>query len=148
MERSLLVIKKTRDNWRRLMESVPEEKWTEIPKGFQNSLEWNLGHSVVTTSLLAYGLCDLQIPVLPTEVIEKYRKGSKASEVGMDWGNWMDQTVSTLALDRKTKPFLVEKPYETSFGVKLSNIEEVIHFLSVHEGIHFGYALALKKSLL
>ncbi len=37
------------------------------------------------------------------------------------------------------------KPYETSFGIKLSNLEEALEFAALHEGLHSGYALAMKK---
>lgn len=37
------------------------------------------------------------------------------------------------------------KSYTTSYGVELTNIEEAIRFISVHEGVHFGVMLSLKK---
>jgi len=35
--------------------------------------------------------------------------------------------------------------YETSFGLNLTSIEEAISFNNIHEGIHFGYLLAMVK---
>ena len=35
--------------------------------------------------------------------------------------------------------------YTTSYNVTLNSIEEAIKFNNVHEGLHFGYAMAMKK---
>jgi len=40
------------------------------------------------------------------------------------------------------------KGYQTSYGVYLASIEEVITFMSVHEGLHLGYAMAQKRTIL
>jgi hypothetical protein len=40
------------------------------------------------------------------------------------------------------------KAYPTSFGVTLSEIEEAIMFNNVHEGMHLGYCIALRKVIL
>ena len=35
--------------------------------------------------------------------------------------------------------------YKTMFGVELTNIDDAIKYVSSHEGLHLGYAMALKK---
>ena len=38
--------------------------------------------------------------------------------------------------------------YTTSYNITLSSIEEAIQFNNVHDGLHFGYIMALKKVIL
>ena len=37
--------------------------------------------------------------------------------------------------------------YKTSAGIELNSPEDVLSFLPIHEGIHLGYAMALKRML-
>ena len=35
--------------------------------------------------------------------------------------------------------------YQTSFNVPLSNVADAVKYLTMHEGMHYGYAMAIKK---
>ena len=37
--------------------------------------------------------------------------------------------------------------YPTSYNYTLRSIEDAINFNNIHEGVHYGYALALRKAL-
>ena len=39
-------------------------------------------------------------------------------------------------------------PYTTSFGLDLKNIQDAIIFNNMHESLHYGYALALKRAII
>ena len=43
--------------------------------------------------------------------------------------------------------FKTYNEYTTSYNVTLNNIEKAIMFNNVHEGLHLGYIMALKKAL-
>jgi hypothetical protein len=43
--------------------------------------------------------------------------------------------------------FVQYKPYTTSYGYTLNNIEDAVRFVMVHDALHFGYAMAIRKNL-
>ena len=54
-------------------------------------------------------------------------------------------SVDQLIIDMDNKIFGNFNPYTTSFGVELTSIDDVVKFIGMHEGIHIGYAMALKR---
>jgi hypothetical protein len=54
-------------------------------------------------------------------------------------------TVDLLEEDYKNGIFKQFKTYTTGYNATLSNVEEAIMFNNIHEGLHFGYAMALRK---
>jgi hypothetical protein len=57
------------------------------------------------------------------------------------------QTVDQFRQDVEKGVFREFHEYTTSFGVTISSNEEAIHFNSLHETLHLGYAMAMRKSL-
>ncbi len=52
MERKLFVMKKNRENYAKLFLDFDSESRNLVPDGFNNSIHWNEGHGLVTTSIL------------------------------------------------------------------------------------------------
>lgn len=144
-------LQKTRDNILRLFSSHSIEELNKIPLGFNNNLYWNYAHVIVTSHLITYGNCDLEIK-LDDSFVNEFRKGSKpfkeytqkdADELIQLSNNSLNQ----IKTDYENGLFANFKLYETSFGVTLENIDTALEFLPVHEGLHLGYMMALRKSL-
>ena len=139
----------TRKNFLNLINSLTEEQLNHIPKGFNNHIIWNFGHSIITQQLLCYNLSGNRMYV-DKELVHKYRIGTKPEEIISK-----DETekLKTMAMDLvskfeedlKTDIFIEYKEYTTSYNVTLSNIEDAIKFNNIHEGLHLGYAMALRK---
>lgn len=138
-----------------ITEGIPEEKMFQIPKGFNNNIYWNLGHVSATLALLTYKLSNLPIP-LDEQFILSFGKGSSPA-------SWVDRskipTVNELKQilkelpvqvknDLNEKQFVNFKPYQTSAGINLQNIDDSLNFVFFHDGLHVGYILAQKRSLL
>ena len=123
---------------------------TIIPEGYNNSLIWNAAHNMVTLQLLAYKLSGLEMH-LSDDLVNMYRKGTKAStQDNMDINELKKLLISTamqLKTDYENGIFKSYSPYETSFGITLSSIEEVISFNNLHEGLHLGYMMSMAKNL-
>ena len=121
-----------------------------IPPGFVNHIAWNAAHVVVTQQVLHYGLSGLE-PHLPTQLIEKYRKGTGPAD--SDETSYqrvmevLDRGPELLAEDYSQGRFENFTPYTTSAGFRLRSIEDAIQFNNFHEGIHLGYIMALEKAL-
>ena len=139
----------TRANILKAVEGFTLTQVNTIPTKYSNNLAWNLGHVVATQQLLLYGLSDLPMHLEP-EFIAKYRKGSRP-EKDIDQTEWnliVDSFESTriqAKLDYENGLFKTFKQYETSYGMVLNSIEEAITFNNVHEGLHYGSILAIRK---
>lgn len=131
------------------MENMSLEALNKVPQAFNNNILWNFGHSIASQQLLCYKLAKLE-PKMPMELILKYRKGTKPEsyieqeELSALLG-YSDSTMEALIADYENGLFSAYSPYTTSYGVDLATIEDAIKFVSVHDGLHYGYAMALKR---
>ncbi len=147
--RSIDILKTTRNNIQKVIDGFSLEQLNQIPEGFNNNLIWNYGHVLVTQQLLVYSLSGLNLNI-KKEWIEKYRKGTKPIDsIGQEELDQLKEfhlkTPDQTREDYVNGRFRDFKTYPTSFGVILSNVEEAIYFNNVHEGMHLGIMLSLKK---
>ena len=125
-------------------------KVSVIPDGYSNSIIWNAAHNLVTLQLLAYKLSGLNINI-PETFVDIYKKGTTASEENNidieELKTLLITTAKQLAIDYEKGIFKTYSPYETSYGITLNSIDEVISFNNTHEGLHLGYMMAMSKNL-
>ncbi|MEM6319521.1 MAG: DinB family protein [Bacteroidota bacterium] len=151
MKRHLNILKATRKNILKHLEDISLDHLNVIPDGYNNNLIWNAAHVVVTQQLLCYAMSGLDVK-LPKEIISAYRKGSKPekaisqAEVNQI-KSWLTESIEWLAADIEAGKFQNFKEYATSFGYTLTSFEDAVTFNNVHEGMHLGYIIALKKHL-
>jgi len=122
-----------------------------VPKGYRNSIFWNIAHTVVTQQLLTYGLSSQPL-LIEEELVANYKKGTatvhKATEKELvRIKSLLFSTLEQTKTDYDKGYFKNFTPYTTSLNVTLSTIEEAIRFNVFHEGIHLGYILAMKNCL-
>lgn len=139
----------TRKNMQNLIGAYSIDQLNKIPEGFKNNLVWNYGHVVATQQLLVYGLSGLTLH-MENEFVEKYRKGSKPeSKVGKAEFAYLNKLFNelpnTTLIDYNKGNFEMYRTYETSFGVTLKNVEDGILFNNMHEAMHLGTMLAIRK---
>lgn len=145
----LHVLEATRNNIIKIIDAHNIDQLNHIPSNFNNNLAWNFGHVVATQQLLIYGLS--QTPMaLEDELIQKYRKGSKPSDfINQEEINHLkdfsSKSIKQLLTDYEQNIFGQYKSYTTSYGTTLNNIDQAIRFNNVHEGLHFGTCLDLRK---
>ena len=145
----LEILRITRENTLAQLNTLSIEQVNKIPEGFNNNIIWNAAHMVVTQQLLMYGLSGLELDV-PNDWVSSYRKGTAPGKVVSEddflliKAKMLD-TVDKAIEDVKAKNFLNFKAYKTSYGVELKSIEDAIVFNNVHEGMHFGNILSMRK---
>ncbi|MEL0651900.1 DinB family protein [Algibacter sp. TI.3.09] len=128
------------------------EDLNKIPEGFNNNIIWNIAHMVVTTQVLAYKLSGLPM-VVSDEMIGKYKKDSKpegdVTQAEVDEINGLlISTIKQLEADYKAGVFKNYTEYTVSTtGNTLRSIDDVLPFDLVHEGMHYGYILALSRAV-
>lgn len=125
------------------------EQLHKIPNGFNNNIVWNVVHLVVTQQLLHYKLSELDC-LVPEELIENYRKGTKPSKkiTQEKWNEILELfkgLPDTLQEDFEANIFNQYSDYKTSTGFLIRNINDAIVFNNYHEGIHLGVIMALCK---
>lgn len=144
-------IRKARENFIAILNEMDEAALNHIPPGFNNNIIWNFGHIIATQQAICYRLSGLDMYV-SSELIDSYKKGTKP-----------DGTVSSAEIDKlkQLATFTIEKlqedldkhrfqhyqEYTTSFGITLTHIEEGVRFDAMHESLHLGYAMALRKAV-
>ncbi len=141
----------TRENLLSAIEGLSLQTLNEIPKGFNNNIIWNVGHCLIVQQLLYYRLSKLKYYVEPLW-IDKYSKGSRPAEAIEQEEvdiikRQLIESIDWARRDYENKIFETYHTYTTSFNATLTNIEDAIVFNNIHEGLHLGYVMALKKAL-
>ena len=144
--------KATRIKVLKTIEGFSADELNTIPPKFSNNLVWNLGHIVVTQQLLLYRMSGIPCRI-ENEYIERYRKGSRPDgPVSQSEIDFLIQQVEISAdvarVDYQNNHFGAYKTYSTSYGVTLDSIETAILFNNLHESMHLGTMISLKKCLL
>ncbi|MBB4081054.1 hypothetical protein GGR28_003701 [Lewinella aquimaris] len=139
----------TRRNIHALMESMEPEQLNRIPGGLNNNLVWNAGHVIATHELLIYALGGHHTPS-GKEFINRYRKGSRpaqpvtAEEIAYikteltEGGRRLQEAFGSLDWAGFTS-------YTTSFGISITSVGEAITFNNMHEAMHLGTMLTLRR---
>ncbi|WP_298555845.1 DinB family protein [uncultured Algibacter sp.] len=152
MDFTFQVLKNTRAIFNEIIENNTLEDLNKIPEGFNNNIIWNIGHTVVSEQLLAYKLSGLE-STLSDDLINKYRKDSKPEgDLTQDDVNEIKEllfsTIEKTKLDYNNEVFKTYNSYTVSTtGNTLNNIDEALQFIVIHEGLHYGYILALLKTV-
>ena len=151
MENAFNYLLQTRKNIIKVLKSF-EDKLHILPEGFANNLYWNGAHCLVTQQLLCYGLSSLPL-AYESDFIGAFRKGSKANseEISTEQFSWLieelEQSAHKMKADYESGLFKEYREYTTSYGLTLKSSEDAIEFNTVHEGLHLGYMMALRKML-
>ncbi|MDX1350499.1 MAG: DinB family protein [Putridiphycobacter sp.] len=149
IERAISHLKIGRKTCLTFLEDLSFPQLIAIPTGFNNSIYWNIAHLVVTQQLLHYKLSGLETS-LSDDFINDFRKGStpRTDYTKADWEYVLEKFEALplqLGVDYENGLFKNYSEYSTSFGVTLSSIEDAIAFNNIHEGLHIGYVMALKR---
>jgi hypothetical protein len=149
MERQFDILNITRNNILSLLEKLSEEQIIVVPPKFNNNILWNAGHVLNSQQRLCYGLTGNPL-YIPESYGPLFSKGSSPK----DWKETppigeikrlLMETTPLLKEDYHKGIFKNFKEYTTSYGYTLRSAEDVICFNNVHEGVHFGVMMALRK---
>ena len=128
------------------------DQLNEVLKGYRNSIYWNIAHVVVTQQLLVYKLSGIPM-LVETSLVDAYRKGTKTErDVTQQEVNHLKtllfSTIEQTQRDYDSGIFKTYNQYTVSTNSTLTCVEEAIEFNNFHEGIHLGYILAMKNSII
>lgn len=149
MKNHFAILRTTRNNILNSITKLSVEQLNKIPEGYNNNIIWNVAHVVVTQQLLIYKLSGV-LPKLEDPFIDRFKKGTEPSgkidnEEIEEINTLLVKTVDWLEEDYAKGVFKTFNEYSTSYGYALNSTNDAILFNNVHEGLHFGYIMAMKK---
>jgi hypothetical protein len=130
------------------LEGLTEAQLYAIPAGFNNNIIWNFGHIIVSQQLLTYAIAGAKMHV-PSVLVDSFRKATSPA----NWSNPFNieelkslaiSSIEQFDIDLDTPIFDGYKPYLTSSGLTLNNIDDAIFYSQLHEGYHAGVIASLK----
>jgi hypothetical protein len=145
----LHINRQTRQNFRAIIDQLSIEQLNHIPQGYNNNILWNYAHIIVTQQLLTYGLSDLPL-TLDAEMVSAFRKGSQperpyTEEELAHFKTLATSTLDQFEADKAAGKFTAFKTYPTSFGIELHSLEEAEAFNNVHEALHLGVVMNMRR---
>ncbi len=150
-EKSINAFKFSRKAFMSIINSCSLEELNKIPEGYNNNIIWNFAHSLVTAEHFCYRLsgnkCDI-----PSELAHKYVRGTKP-ESPIDekelafWKELGNSSITQLEEDYEKGLFDNYNSFDFTPNTRIEDIIDALYFCVFHEGTHFGYAMALKRSL-
>ena len=149
MNQTLEVNITTRNMVSKFLTDYTLEQLNTIPEGFSNNIIWNIGHIIVSQQLLVYKLSGLPM-LVSDDLVEKYKKGTKpehiVTQVEVDKiKSLLFATIDQTKADFNNKTFKNYNEYPTSTGFTLQSVEDALVFNVVHEGLHLGNMMSIRK---
>lgn len=130
---------------------LTEEQLLTVPEGLENNILWNLGHLYHSHCGMLYPHCGLDSPA-PAEYGDMFKGGTKPAdwaetpsvdEVLANFNGVVDQIVA----DYTAGKFADYKAHELAPGMSLDNAEDAIGFIIIHEGVHHGNIITMRRLL-
>ncbi|MBK9192575.1 MAG: DinB family protein [Crocinitomicaceae bacterium] len=149
MNSQLEIFTQGRQNILKLTEELSLDQLNKIPDGFTGNIIWHMGHLVSTQQGLLYRLSGLEMN-LEASFIDKYKKGavpqSPADQAELEYikKELIAQT-DKLKSDFAQQKFKNYTTYPTSFGYTMNTFDEALNFVLIHEGMHIGYIMAMRR---
>ena len=151
MKEQFELIRQTRTRFIDLVNGLSIEELNEIPAGMNNNIAWNFGHIVTAQQGLCNGLSGVELDV-PEEVTAGFKKGTRpegfiSQDTIDELKEYALSSIDELEKGLGENVYLQYKPYTTSYGYTLNNIEDAIRFVMVHDALHLGYSMAIRRNL-
>ncbi len=151
MKEQFELIRQTRARFSDLVNGLSIEELNEIPSGMNNNIAWNFGHIVAAQQSLCNALSGVELDV-PEQIIAEFKKGTKperfiSQEAIVELKEYAVSCIDELEKGLGENVYVQYKSYTTSFGYTLNNIEDAVRFVMVHDALHLGYSMAIRKNL-
>lgn len=151
MKEQFDLIRQTRTRFIDLVNGLSIEELNEIPAGMNNNIAWNFGHIITAQQGLCNGLSGVEQD-MPDELTAGFKKGTKpesfiSQEEIDELKEYAMSCIDELERGLGENVFVQYKTYTTSYGYTLNNIEDAVRFVMVHDALHLGYAMAIRRNL-
>lgn len=149
IDQQLSLLTQTRKNLLEEVNACSLEQLFSIPEKFNNNIIWNIGHLIATFDILIYASSNTQSKI-DSSITDSFKKGTFPSqEIDKSLAEKLvaefTSSVENLKQDYKNQIFGSYTERVTSYGVKLSSVEDAISFCNLHESMHYGQIKMLRR---
>ena len=138
-----------RKNILEIINTLTLDQLQKIPEHFNNNILWNIGHIIVVQQMLVYKLSGLPMMV-NDQMVEMYKRGTKPTNIISE--NEIEEmkkllftTIEQTKIDVEQEIFKDYTTFKTMTGFVCTNVNDALQFNTIHEGIHMGMMMQLKK---
>lgn len=151
MKKQFEIIHTTRKNFLTLVDTLTIEQLNIIPQGFNNNIAWNFGHIIASQQVLCFARSGIT-PVVDADIINNYQRGTRPvkfidEQEMARLKRLLNTTIENLENDSNTALFNNYQAFTTFYGVHIAGIQDAIQYFAVHDALHYGYSLALKRNI-
>jgi hypothetical protein len=133
----------------RSTKGLSEEQLLRVPDGFKNNILWNLGHAITDNCSMLYPPTGKEIPVpesylgwfAPETSPADWTTTPNHEEILITGQSVLDKLVDDCVSDRMEE----YEPLRLGDNAVLDNIAQAIAHCNIHEGIHLGIIMSLRK---
>jgi hypothetical protein len=152
MTQAFYTIEQAQQSYLKLHQGLSIAQLNKIPDGFKNNLIWNYAHIVSALQMLCYGRSGFPLRI-DDAFVHTYKVGTKPEgfvdeTTYATYQIYAAESISKLKEDYASGYFSQFKPFATSTGFEINNIETAITYVVQHHGMHLGYSMAIKKLVL
>ena len=149
MEALLKQWKTLRSKYIEILDKYSLEQLNMVPDQFSNSIAWNIGHIIEAQQGLIYKSSDTPWHI-SMELYDLYKSGTKPErDLTQSEIDLLRELLSTQLLqtetDIKNNVFSAYNERKTGTGFHLSTLEDALHFNNIHEGIHLGIIMGMRR---
>ena len=125
------------------------DQLNKIPPDFNNNIIWNIAHLIAGQQGVCYIRAGLKTWV-EEDFFNAYKPGTKPlSRMDEEQVEKIKElffsTLDILEQDYQKALWNSYPAWTTRYGLEVKSIDDAMDFLLVHEGLHLGYVMALKK---
>ena len=130
---------------------LTEEQLLAIPEGMESNILWHLGHLYNSHCGMLYPHCDAENPC-PAAYQDMFKGGSKPA----DWAEApnvqeivdnFNGVAKQIADDYAAGAFANYQSWDLMPGMSIENPEDAIGFIIVHESVHHGNIIVMRRLL-
>ena len=130
---------------------LTEEQLLAIPDGMESNILWHLGHLYHSHCGMLYGHCAAENPC-PDAYADMFKGGTKPA----DWPDNVnvqeivanfDGVINQLVQDYSAGAFANYEGWELAPGMNLETPEDALGFVAVHESVHHGNIIVMRRLL-
>ena len=149
MDSKRSILKHNRKLFYKILSHYSLSQLNKVPKGFNNSIFWNVAHCIVVQQRLMYMLSGNKIHI-DQKWLKNYDKGTfpnkPASQDDLEIIKaLLFSTIDLLDKDIDNSIFDNFSSFTTSTNQIIDSFETAFTFTIFHDGIHLGSILALRK---
>jgi len=152
MSSKIDLIRQTRSKALEIISGLSIFELNKIPEGFNNNIIWNLGHLIAAQEGIFYlrGKIGLNIK---QDFFDSFKNGSRPERIIDEEEIEMIRSLLFSSLDQfesdlEKNIFNNYPAWTTSMGITINSIDDAIHFLPFHEGLHLGQIMTYKRIIM